>query len=65
MTTRMTDCQLEAQPRRSSELRRAASGITHALADQIAAPMMLIHGDADFVRLSQAQAMLAALYRQG
>ena len=34
-------------------------------ADQITAPVLLIHGDGDFVRLSQAQEMFSALYRLG
>lgn len=34
-------------------------------ADQIKASVLLIHGDSDFIRLSQAQRMFAALYRQG
>ena len=29
------------------------------------APVLLIHGDGDFVRLSQAQEMFSALYRLG
>lgn len=33
-------------------------------ADRIATPLMLIHGDQDFVALAQAQAMFNALYRQ-
>lgn len=33
-------------------------------ADKITTPMMLIHGDQDFVGLGQAQAMFNALYRQ-
>ncbi len=35
------------------------------LADRITAPVLLIHGDGDFIRLTQAQQMFAALYRQG
>lgn len=34
-------------------------------ADRICAPVLLIHGDGDFVRLSQAQEMFSALYRLG
>ncbi|MAK81568.1 prolyl oligopeptidase family serine peptidase [Phenylobacterium sp.] len=34
-------------------------------AHQITAPVLLIHGDGDFVRLSQAQEMFSALYRLG
>lgn len=34
-------------------------------ADKITAPVLLIHGDGDFVRLSQAQEMFSALYRLG
>ncbi len=54
---------LKVPPWRDPELYRRNS--PYALADQITAPVMLIHGDGDFVRLSQAQAMFAALYRQG
>ncbi len=54
---------LKVPPWRDPELYRRNS--PYALADQISAPVMLIHGDGDFVRLSQAQAMFAALYRQG
>ncbi|WP_374572356.1 prolyl oligopeptidase family serine peptidase [Phenylobacterium sp.] len=35
------------------------------LADRIQTPVLLIQGDQDFVALSQAEAMFAALYRQG
>lgn len=34
-------------------------------ADKIQTPVLLIHGDQDFVPLPQAEAMFAALYRQG
>lgn len=54
---------LKVPPWRDPGLYRRNS--PYALADQISAPVMLIHGDGDFVRLSQAQAMFAALYRQG
>lgn len=35
------------------------------LADAIETPVLLIHGDHDFVPLPQAEALFAALYRQG
>lgn len=54
---------LKVPPWRDPELYRRNS--PYALTDQISARVMLIHGDGDFVRLSQAQAMFAALYRQG
>ncbi len=34
-------------------------------ADRIHTPIFLIHGDLDFVSMAQAEAMFAALYRQG
>lgn len=54
---------LKVPPWRDPELYRRNS--PYALADRMEAKVLLIHGDADFVRLSQAQAMFAALYRQG
>ena len=54
---------LRVPPWRDPDLYRRNS--PYFLADQISAPVMLIHGDGDFVRLSQAQQMFSALYRQG
>lgn len=34
-------------------------------ADRITAPVLILHGDSDFLRLPQAQAMFSALYRLG
>ena len=35
------------------------------LADRIRCPVLLLHGDSDFVAVQQAQALFSALYRQG
>ena len=53
---------LRVPPWKNPELYRRNSPT--ALVDQINAPVLLIHGDADFIRLSQAQQMFAGLYRQ-
>lgn len=53
---------LGVPPWRDPDLYRRNS--PYALVEHIAAPVLLIHGDGDFVRLQQAQQMFAGLYRQ-
>lgn len=53
---------LAASPWEASELYVRNSPVFQA--DKITAPVLLIHGDIDFVRLGQAQEMFSALARQ-
>lgn len=54
---------LGAPPWRDPERYRRNSPLF--LADRIRTPLFLIHGDQDFVSLANAEALFAALYRQG
>lgn len=52
-----------APPWAAPEKYRAGSNVFAA--DRITAPVLLVHGEVDEVRVSQSQAMFTALYRQG